>query len=555
MAESALPKVPWWSRLLGLTVSLLLLTWIVRHSDGQDFMGVLRKAQPGWFLAAFLALGVSTMLAAVRWHRFLRLTQSVTHPTATVRSVVIGQAFNSLLFGGAGGDIVKGSFYSRWYRYPMPQVLAACVYDRLIGSLGSVLIGLMVLALAANGRASVILQRIKWPEIDYGWVFLVLFAVLLAGVWLRGRSRRGGFVADTTDSLREAFGRLRERPSLALQGVLYSFLVQLFIASLLALNLQAVSPTPLPWRDILWTFPIISFVASIPLSISGAGLREGAAILLLKPYGITGSQIIAAGVLTFLVYLAWIGIGLFLFWRESRRIKRAAAIRPVPKSISVVIPVLNESKELAETVRRVREQPEVVEIIVVDGGSRDGTASIAEGLGCKVISSPPGRGGQMRRGAELATGDVVLLLHADTWLPAGSGEAVIAAMRDPTVVGGGFWKTFRDGSLLMTGSRFRCGPRILVFHRVLGDQGMFVRREVLESFGGVPDQPLMEEFELCRRMRLQGRIALADATVTTSARRFAKLGAVRTYFRMGKVTLLYWMGWEPTRLRALYERD
>ena len=84
---------------------------------------------------------------------------------------------------------------------------------------------------------------------------------------------------------------------------------------------------------------------------------------------------------------------------------------------------------------------------------------------------------------------------------------------------------------------------------------MFVRRDVLENAGGVPDLPLMEDFELCRRLRKIGRLVLADATVSTSARRFAKLGVLRTYWRMWWVTTRYRLGAAPQDLRRLYERE
>ena len=84
---------------------------------------------------------------------------------------------------------------------------------------------------------------------------------------------------------------------------------------------------------------------------------------------------------------------------------------------------------------------------------------------------------------------------------------------------------------------------------------MFIRREVLERIGGVPDMPLMEEFELCRRLRQAGRLALAEATVSTSARRFRKLGVLRTYFRMGQVLLRYRLGTPADELRRLYEKE
>lgn len=223
------------------------------------------------------------------------------------------------------------------------------------------------------------------------------------------------------------------------------------------------------------------------------------------------------------------------------------------RTISVVIPTLNEAESLPETVRRARANPEVCEIIVVDGGSQDNTRAVAEDMGCRVLESAPGRGGQMRMGAAQARGDVVLLLHADTWLPPHAGRAALDSLGDETIVAGGFWKTFRDGHWLMSGARFRCGLRLWIGSRILGDQGIFVRRVVLERIGGVPDVPLMEEFDLCRRLRTQGHLVLADATVSASARRFRERGVVRTYWRMWGVTIRYWLGVSPDELRRIYE--
>lgn len=227
---------------------------------------------------------------------------------------------------------------------------------------------------------------------------------------------------------------------------------------------------------------------------------------------------------------------------------------PVPKTISIIIPTLNEAEFLEETLRRARALPEVCEIIVVDGGSADDTRGIAGRLGCRVLTGAPGRGGQMRLGAAQATGDAVLLLHADTWLPPNAGRAALDSLRDGRVAGGGYWKTFRDASPLLLGSRFKCALRLYFGRRILGDQGMFIRRETLEAVGGVPDMELMEEFELCRRLRRVGRLVLADATVSTSARRFHKRGVLRTYLLMWRVTWGYRLGVSPRELRKLYER-
>src|SRR6185436_18411660 len=126
-------------------------------------------------------------------------------------------------------------------------------------------------------------------------------------------------------------------------------------------------------------------------------------------------------------------------------------------------------------------------IIVVDGGSSDETRAVAAQLGCRVLTTPSGRGKQMRAGACEAKGDVVLMLHADTWLPPDAGQAALNCLRDQTVVAGGFWKVFRDSPLLLLGSRWRCAVRLWIGRRIAGDQGMFIRRDALEKIGGIPE--------------------------------------------------------------------
>ena len=224
-------------------------------------------------------------------------------------------------------------------------------------------------------------------------------------------------------------------------------------------------------------------------------------------------------------------------------------------NISIVIPTLNEAAELPETLRRLRLVPEVKEVIIADGGSGDDTVKLAEAAGCVVVSSATGRGRQLRAGAERATGEVILFLHADTWVPPDAGEALLACLAQPGVAAGGFYKIFRDPpNWLVRGSKFKCWWRLLVARRVMADQGIFLRRETLARIGGVPDVPLMEEFELCQRLRPLGRIALADATVVTSARKFRKLGVLRTYALMWRVTVGYYRGVPLEELRRLYER-
>jgi rSAM/selenodomain-associated transferase 2 len=228
---------------------------------------------------------------------------------------------------------------------------------------------------------------------------------------------------------------------------------------------------------------------------------------------------------------------------------------PMSLSISVIIPTLNEAAELPATIAHLRKIPEVGEIIVADGGSTDGTLHLAQSLGCRVIAAPRGRGTQMHHGAQRATGDVILLLHADTWLAPTAGGAIGQALARPGAVGGGCYKVFRDPVWIMRSSRFRCWLRFHLMRRFMGDQAMFVLREVLERVGGVPEISLMEEFELCRRLRKEGRMVLANTVVSTSARRFRERGVFRTYARMWRVMLQYHCGTPAGKLRDIYEKQ
>lgn len=223
-------------------------------------------------------------------------------------------------------------------------------------------------------------------------------------------------------------------------------------------------------------------------------------------------------------------------------------------TISVVIPTWNEAAELPETLRRLRAVDEVCEILVSDAGSTDATVSLATSAGARVITGTRGRGGQLRRGAEAATGDVVWMVHADTWVEPDADRAIRAALADATAVGGACLKEFRNPPWLTRGSAWRCGVRMRWFQFAYGDQAIFVRRDVLTRIGGVPDVPLMEEFQLCARLRGVGCLTLARTVVTTSARRFRSRGVLRSYVRMGVILLGYRMGLRPEVLVRIYER-
>ena len=154
-------------------------------------------------------------------------------------------------------------------------------------------------------------------------------------------------------------------------------------------------------------------------------------------------------------------------------------------ALSVIIPTLNEASELPETLKRARaDSRKAKEIIVVDAGSTDDTKAIAREHNCTVLESEPSRGKQLRLGAQQASGfgNVILFLHADTWLPENAGVVIAKTLARPLVVAGGFYKRFRDGGAL-PGSRLRCWLLWALANRLFGDQAIFVKRDVLEQCG------------------------------------------------------------------------
>ncbi len=221
-------------------------------------------------------------------------------------------------------------------------------------------------------------------------------------------------------------------------------------------------------------------------------------------------------------------------------------------SLSIIVPTLNEEPVLAESLRRARE-PGVGEIIVVDGGSLDETRAVAARLADIVLSAPRGRAAQMNAGAQRAGGDVLLFLHADTFLPPGFARAVSGACTGADVVGGRFDVELAPSSplLWLTGELMNWRSRLSRI--ATGDQAIFVRRQVFERLGGFSDMPLMEDIDFSRRMKRAGRIACLRQRVTTSARRWQQRGVVRTILLMWSLRALYFFGVSPLRLRRLYD--
>jgi rSAM/selenodomain-associated transferase 2 len=225
-------------------------------------------------------------------------------------------------------------------------------------------------------------------------------------------------------------------------------------------------------------------------------------------------------------------------------------------TISVIIPTLNEERSLPRTLACLPASA-ITEIIIVDGGSTDGTLRLAEEFcahtaNARVITATQGRGHQMNEGAKASQGEILLFLHADTQLPAQAGRIIESALAKRTAVGGRFNVRFDNPSVWGRVISSLMNRRSRLTGIATGDQAIFVRRHVFELLGGFSEIPLMEDIEFSSRLQQAGRTVALRDTVVTSFRRWNSQGPLRTILLMWTLRFLYWAGVSPHRLKNFY---
>jgi rSAM/selenodomain-associated transferase 2 len=208
--------------------------------------------------------------------------------------------------------------------------------------------------------------------------------------------------------------------------------------------------------------------------------------------------------------------------------------------ISVIVPVLNEEHALGRMLDSVRGSRGECEIIVVDGGSTDATCAIAKRYG-SVISASPGRANQMNCGAAVARGDILLFLHADVAFPPDGFIAIEAALADTRMSGGNFDIVYEGASFINRAftliNRWR-----RPFGIFYGDSGIFIRHAAFESLGGYRPLPLMEDYDLARRLVRRARTICLKQSLVVSARRWEKFGLLRTTAAWFFLHVFYYLG-------------
>jgi rSAM/selenodomain-associated transferase 2 len=225
-------------------------------------------------------------------------------------------------------------------------------------------------------------------------------------------------------------------------------------------------------------------------------------------------------------------------------------------ALSIIIPVWGEADSISDNIRHLRELDAdgTAEIIVVDGDPEGRTISMITAEGVRTMVAEKGRARQMNRGAAIATGDVLLFLHADTLLPLNAFALIRGAMNDNRFVGGAFDLGFNTKRTIFRVTELYVFLRTRLTKIPFGDQAIFIRRDYFERIGGYRDIPIMEEVELMKRIRKRAdAICIIPAKVRTSVRRYEREGVLFCTLRNWLLQVSYALGISPERLVKWYK--
>jgi rSAM/selenodomain-associated transferase 2 len=221
-------------------------------------------------------------------------------------------------------------------------------------------------------------------------------------------------------------------------------------------------------------------------------------------------------------------------------------------TVSVVIPTFDEERAISEAISRLLAETPPPEVIVSDGGSRDGTVECARRAGCRVVVGPRGRGTQMNRGAAVARGDAFVFLHADCALDPGALGEIEDVLADPRVAAAAFRQSIGGGSRAYRWIERAADFRARRLRTIYGDSGLAVRRDLFLRVGGYPDVPLFEDIGMSRRLRAVGEFRVVSRRIHVSPRRWEREGIVHATIRNWWITARFLLGESEESLARYY---
>jgi len=261
-------------------------------------------------------IGFACLFSAVRWHLMLRLQKLIVPLPDTLHASFMAQLWNLIFFGPAGGDVAKAVHFHHKHQMLLPEVMASCWLDRFVAGLSSILFA-VGLIFAADWS---LVQPFwgNWRPGVHFYLLVLLGLCIIIALFIAAKRAPNNFLSRSLHSFARGLRQMLATPAPFTAAVLLGVLVQCVLSSVMAVNLLGLTHNAIPFRQIFWIFPIISLLASLPISTAGAGVREGASLILLTRYGIEPSEAVAASLLTFLGNLVWAAFGMVLWCRERR---------------------------------------------------------------------------------------------------------------------------------------------------------------------------------------------------------------------------------------------
>ena len=305
---------------LSLVISAGLLSVMLARLDPVVLRQAMAALNIPVMVFGFGMFGVFLILGSLRWRIAVRAAGLSVPLHVLLRAALVGHAFNMAFFGPVGGDLAKSAAYSRWHDYQLHDLLATAVIDRSFAAVGATLLATatVVVFLASTAVPSLDLSPASFDRLV---LTALLVALVIAIVILR--LRRRPFVQQLFGSFAEIARQLRQAPTMVLAGCMLGFTGQVIVSYLLLVCLVAVTYPQSACAEYLWAFPLIAAVSGLPVSIGGAGVREGMGVLLLGACAVAPEPVVIAGLLVLGIYVSWAILGLPVFlWEEHQHARR-----------------------------------------------------------------------------------------------------------------------------------------------------------------------------------------------------------------------------------------